>query len=122
MDKKYVNDGIQLLVNSTEIGLNEFTSSFLKDTIEGMVSSLRTDVGPLYEATIEIANIEPENMENAAIELFINDVSIEINEFVSGIMKESVYGMVKALNTEKFGIETIKSINIKIEKWFYETC
>ena len=42
-------------------------------------------------------------------------------EAVSGIMKESVYGMVKALNTEKFGIETIKSINIKIEKWFYET-
>lgn len=116
MDKKYVNNGIQLLVNSTEIGLNEFTSSFLKDTIEGMVSSLKTDVGPLYEATIEIANIEPENMENAVIELFINDVSIEINEFVSGIMKKSVYGMVKALNTEKFGIETIKSINIKIEK------
>lgn len=116
MDEKYMNDGIELLVNSTKIGLNEFTSSFLKDTIEGMVSSLKTDVGPLYEATIEIANIKSKDMENAVIELFINDVAIEINEFVSNIMKESIYGMVKALNTKKFGIETIKSINIKIEK------
>lgn len=116
MEEKYVNDGIELLVNSTEIGLNEFTSNFLKDTIGGMISSLKTDVGPCYEATIEIANIENEDMKNAIIELFVNDVSIEINEFVCNIMKESIYGMIKALNTEKFGITAIKSINIKIEK------
>lgn len=119
MHSDYVNSGIELSVNDTEIGLNEFVSCFLKDTLCGMISALDTEdygIDSIEKATIEIIKISPEHMNRAEIALSINDKSIGINEFVSGIMKESIYGMAKALNTEKFGIETIESINIKIEK------
>lgn len=119
MDSDYVNDGIELLVNDTEIGLNKFASNFLKDSLFGMISALDTtdyDIDEIEKATIEILKIDDEHMNRAEIALSVNDKSIGINEFVSGIMKESVYGMVKALDTAKFGIETIDSIDIKIEK------
>ncbi|MDO5848573.1 MAG: hypothetical protein Q4P18_03480 [Methanobrevibacter sp.] len=119
MHSDYVNDGIELLVNNTEIGLNEFASSFLKDSLFGMISALNTeeyDISSIEKATIEIEKINPEHMNRAEIALTVNEKAIGINEFVSGIMKESIYGMVKALNTEKFGIDAIENIDIKIEK------
>lgn len=119
MDFDYANDKIQLLVDNKEIGLNKFTSSFMRDTLWGMIAALDTkdyNINDFKIATIEILKIDPQHMNRAEIALKINNTSIGINEFVSGIMKESIYGMVKSLNTEKFGIEKIDSIVIKIEK------
>ncbi len=115
----YEETGIEVKVNETAIETNEFVSRYLKDTLFGMISALDTTdygVDTLETAQIEILKINPEHMDQAEIALEVNGKAIGINEFVSGIMKESIYGMIKALNTRKFGIDEIKSIEIKIKK------
>lgn len=102
---------VKLIVNEVDVEINEFVSDFLENTITGMVKALKVE----EIATLEIV------MDTSKITLFINSKNIAINKFVSEILSESILGMVKSLKTEKFGIDYIKTINIKIKKWFYET-
>ena len=117
VDANYNNEEIELVVNETEIGLNKFATRFLKGTLTGMIKSLETkNISTIETAIIDIAKINPNNINTAEISLTVNETPIKINDFVSGIMKESIYGMIKALNTEKFGVKKIETINIKIKK------
>lgn len=114
----YANDRIQLSIDNKEIGLNKFTSNILRETILGMVTALKTpsDINDLKTLTIKIEKINPENMNEAEISLNLNNNPLKINDFVCGIIKETIYGMIKSLNTEKFGVEKIDTIIIKIKK------
>lgn len=118
-EKMVNNYGIDVKVNEVEIETNEFVSNYLKDTLFGMISALHTKeygVDDIESAEINILKVDPEHMSHAEIALNVNGKAIGINEFVSGIMKESIYGMIKALNTKKFGVDEIKDIDIKIKK------
>ena len=113
------NKNIDVKVNDIEIETNEFVSNYLRDTLFGMISALHTKeygVDDIESAEITIVKVDPEHMNRAEIALSVNGKAIGINEFVGGIMKESIYGMIKALKTEKFGVDEIKDIDIKIKK------
>lgn len=117
-----VNDNenkIEVKVNETDIGLNNFVSNYLTDTLFGMIDALHTKeygVDEIESAEFRILKVDSEHMNRSEISLEVNGKAIGINEFVSEIMKESIYGMIKALNTKKFGVDEIKDIDIKIEK------
>lgn len=51
------------------------------------------------------------NFENK-VTLRINDISIGLNEFTDDIVKEVVFGLIKALNTED--VDEIKNVKIEI--------
>ena len=51
------------------------------------------------------------NFENK-VTLRINDISIGLNEFADDIVKEVVFGLLKALNTED--VDEIKNVKIEI--------
>lgn len=51
------------------------------------------------------------DFENKVI-LRINDISIGLNEFADDIVKEVVFGLLKALNTED--VDEIKTVKIEI--------
>lgn len=46
------------------------------------------------------------------VTLRINDISIGLNEFADDIVKEVIFGLLKALNTED--VEEIKNVKIEI--------
>ena len=46
------------------------------------------------------------------VSLRINDILIRLNEFADDIVKETIFGMLKALNTED--VEEIKHVKIEI--------
>lgn len=46
------------------------------------------------------------------VTLRINDISIGLNEFADDIVKEVVFGLLKALNTED--VDEIKNVKIEI--------
>ena len=46
------------------------------------------------------------------VTLRINDISIGLNEFADDIVKEVVFGLLKALNTEN--VDEIKNVKIEI--------
>lgn len=93
---------MELKINNNEISLNKFTREFLKNTLNGMISTLKTD------SKIKIITIEI----NKNVKLIINNEKVAINEFVQKLMKESIYGMIKSLKTKD---EAIESISIKIK-------
>ena len=51
-------------------------------------------------------------MKKNKVILRINDISIGLNEFADDIVKEVVFGLLKALNTED--VDEIKTVKIEI--------
>lgn len=114
----YNNLKIKVKVNEINIEINDFVKKYLKNTLIGMISALNTDynIKDIENAQIDISKIDPKDMRRTRIALQINETPIGINEFVCEILKESIYGMIKALKTKEFGVEEIENIEIKINK------
>ena len=101
------NKQIKLLLNNINIGLNEFTQTFMINTIFSMINSLKINQDEINSLNLKISE--------DANSLTVNDEKIEINEFVKKILKETVNGMIKSLKTKEYGVDEIKDIEIAIE-------
>lgn len=101
------NKQIKLLLNNINIGLNEFTQTFMINTIFSMINSLKMDQDEISSLNLKISE--------EANSLTVNDENIEINEFVKKILKETVNGMIRSLKTKEYGVDEIKDIEIAIE-------
>lgn len=105
----------EIKVNDKEIEINTFVQEYVKNAIEGLVKSLKLNeykIEKLEKIEAEITDITSGNVENSNIKLAINNKPIDINNFVCGIMKESIFAMVKSLESD-FNIEDIYKIEIK---------
>lgn len=49
------------------------------------------------------------------VNLVIDGKEIELNAFTDEFLKETILGMLKAIKTEKYGVEEFKNIEITIE-------
>ena len=108
-EKAKTKDNAIIEINDEILEINKFVSEILSNTIKGMVSSLKAESGDIE---IEINNIVSQDLKAADIKLKINAKTVEINEFVSGILKESIYGSIKTLKID----EEINKILIKIKE------
>lgn len=100
----------EVLINDKPLEINEFTNNIISNSIKGMIKSLKTEDN-VETIDIEITNITDEGLVDSPISLKTNNHDVELNDFTSGILKETIYAIV---NTLKFDGE-INEIKIKVE-------
>lgn len=49
------------------------------------------------------------------VNLTINGIDIELNEFTDSIIKETILGLLKSIKTSKYGVDEIKDVEITIK-------
>lgn len=99
-----------VLINEKPLDLNEFTTKIVSNSIKAMINSIKTEDN-VKTIDIDISNIENGELENSQIALKTNNHDVEINNFTSGILKESIYAMISSLKIDK----EIEEIKIKVE-------
>ena len=100
-----------ILINDKNLMINKFTSDILANSINAMVNSLKTE-DDVKTIDVEISNISGENLEDAKITLKTNGNDVKINEFSSGILKETIFAVVNTLKMD----EEINNLKIKVEE------
>ncbi|WP_299524783.1 molybdopterin-guanine dinucleotide biosynthesis protein B [uncultured Methanobrevibacter sp.] len=104
-----------VLINNKQISLNHHTNNFVANTVFGMINSLNTDETAKL-AKINISEINQDNLEKSEVNLEVNNKNVEINTFVKGILKETIFGMIKSLKLGELDINEIKNIDITVKK------
>lgn len=99
-----------ILINDKNLMINKFTNDILTNSINAMVKSLKTE-DDVKTIDIEISNIADENLKDADIVLKTNGNDVKINEFTSGILKETIFAVINSLKID----EEISNIKIKVE-------
>ena len=100
-----------ILINDKNLMINKFTNDIITNSINAMVNSLKTK-DDIKNIDIEISDINDEDLTDAEIVLKTNGHNIEINEFTSGILKETIFAVINTLKMD----EEIKNIKIKVEE------
>lgn len=103
-----------VLINEKPLDLNEFTTKIVSNSIKGMIKSIKTEDN-VKTIDIYISNIENGELINSQITVKTNGHYVEINNFTSGILKETIYAMVSSLKIDE-KIEEIK-IKVEIDAW-----
>lgn len=104
-----------VLINNKELSLNHHTNNFVANSVFGMIKSLNTDEDA-RSAQVIISKINTENLKESEASLKVNNKDVEINTFVKGILKETIFGMIKSLKLGKIQINEIETINITVKK------
>lgn len=99
-----------IIINNEKLEVNNFVKTIVANSIIGMVNSLQTDE-KTKKIQVNIENIENNDIYNANASLRINEKNIKINEFVHGILKETIFGILKTLKTN----DEIKDVKIVVE-------
>ncbi len=103
-----------LSIDGKVIGLNRFVSNYLKNSVCSVISTLN-----LKDYNVEeIGKIEmiipqektPQSPVSAKCFVMINDEPLELNEFTSKIVSNSIKGMINSIKTP----ENVKTIYIEI--------
>lgn len=100
-----------ILINDKSLEINGFTKNIVANSIKGMINAIKTEDN-VRLIDVRILNIE-NNLKDADITLKTNGHDVEINEFTSGILKETIYAIVNTLKID----DEISSIKIKVEEW-----
>ena len=100
----------KISINQKPLEINQFVIDIISNSIIGMVNSLKTNED-VEKITVEIKGIENNKLQNADIDLEINDDKLDINKFTCGILKESIFAMVTSLKID----EEINEIKIDVE-------
>ncbi len=106
-----IDKNTTILINDKKLMINKFTNDIITNSINAMVKSLKTEED-IKSIDIEIANITDENLEDANIDLKTNNNPVAINNFSSGILKETIFAIINALKID----EEIANIKIKVEE------
>lgn len=99
-----------VLINEKSIYINKFTKNILSNSIKGMIKSIKTE-DDVKSISIKISNINDGELINSDIVLKTNNHEVEINEFTSGILKETIYAIINSLHID----EEINEIEIMVE-------
>ncbi len=94
---------VELAVNYTPVGLEEFVQQFIGNVVIALVDSLKD--------TSEAENIKLE-IKGDDVDLTVDDNAIEIKTFVADFINKTVTGMVSSLK----GIDQIDSLNIDVSR------
>ena len=97
-------------INDKPLEINQFTSNIVSNSIKAMIKSIKTEDN-VNLINIEISNIENNELIDSKIILKTNNHDVEINEFTSGILKETIYAIINSLHTD----EEINKIEIMVE-------
>lgn len=103
-----------LSIDGHVVGLNHFVSDYLKQSVMGIINTLNlkdynvTDIGKV-EVIIPNENAT-RNPIKAQCSILINDKNLEINEFTTSIVSNSIKGMINAIKTE----DNVKTIDVEI--------
>ena len=100
-----------ILINDRNLMINQFTNDIITNSINAMVKSLKTEDN-VKTIDVEISDIHDENLADACIVLKTNNKPVEINEFTSGILKETIFAVINTLKMD----EDISNIKIKVEE------
>lgn len=106
-DNDYSKCNVQ--INDKPLEINRFTSNIISNSIKAMVKSIKTEDN-VNLINIIISDIEDGNLINSDITLKTNSHDVEINEFTSGILKETIYAVINSLHVN----EEIRKIEIKV--------
>ena len=100
----------EIFINDKPLEINEFTDSLITNSMKGMVKSIKTEKN-VRKIDIEITDITDENLTDAQISLKTNGNDVELNEFTSGILKETIYAIVNSLKID----DKINKLTIKVQ-------
>ena len=106
-DSKFTNCKISINEKYIELKVNE--KEIVANSIKALIKSIKTD-GRVNAITVEITEIINDDLHNSKITLKTNGNDVKINEFTSGIIKETVYAIIKTLYKGK-----INEIKINVE-------
>ena len=105
-----------LSIDGHVVGLNRFVSDYIKQGVIGVINTLNLDdydvekIGKI-ELVIPQDPIE-QNPIDGKCTVSVNDESLELNEFASSIIINSIKAMINSIKTE----DDVKSIEIDISK------
>ena len=101
-------------IDGKVVGLNRFVSDYLKQSVIGVINTLNLKdfgVDEIGKIELLIPNEKtPKNPADAECAIKVNDKDLEINNFTSAIVSNSIKGMVSAIKTE----DNVKTIDIEI--------
>ena len=100
-----------ILINDKTLMINKFTNDIITNSINAMVNTLKTEED-IKTIDIKISDINDEDLTDSKIVLKTNGHDVEINEFTSGILKETIFAVINTLKMD----EEIKNIKIKVEE------
>lgn len=104
------NSKCDIRINNKPLEINEFTTDIVSNSIKAMIKSIKTEKN-VNLISISISNIENGELTNSEIVLKTNGHDVDINEFTSGILKETIYAIITSLDTP----EKINEIEIMVE-------
>ena len=97
-------------INDEPLAINKFTKNIVSNSIKAMIKSIKTEDN-VNLINIVISNIEDNELINSEITLKTNKHDVEINEFTSGILKETIFAIINSLDTP----DKINKIEIMVE-------
>ena len=103
-----------LSIDGNVVGLNRFVSDYLKQSVIGVINTLNLDdygVEDIGKIELIVPNKKaPQNPIDAQCSVLINDKNLEINEFTTKIVSNSIKAMVNSIKTE----DNVKKIDVEI--------
>ena len=106
-----VEKATTILINDKKLMINKFTNDIITNSINAMVNTLKTEED-IKTIDIKISDINDEDLTDSKIVLKTNGHDVEINEFTSGILKETIFAVINTLKMD----EEIKNIKIRVEE------
>ncbi|WP_405270076.1 molybdopterin-guanine dinucleotide biosynthesis protein B [Methanobrevibacter sp.] len=103
-----------LSIDDNVVGLNRFVSDYLKQNVIGVINTLNLedyDVKDIGKIELMVPNKKtPQNPIDANCTILINNKNLEINEFTTNIVSNSIKAMVNSIKTEG----NVKKIDVEI--------
>ena len=89
----------KVLINANNLEMNKFAQKIVSNSIKAMINSIKTEnnVKAIY---VRITNISKGELIDSEIILKTNGHDVEINEFTSGILKETIYAIINSLDID----------------------
>ena len=87
-------------INKKEIMTDNKEKEIISNSVKAMINSIKTK-GEIKSIFIKVTGIENNEVINSPITLKTNDNPVEINEFTQGIIKETIYAIIKSSYNEK---------------------
>lgn len=96
-------------INKEKIEIGKFGKKLISNSIKAIINSIKTE-GEIKIIGVEITDIEDNDVHDAEIMVKTNDKNVEINAFTQGIIKETVFAIVKSFYDGK-----INELEITVE-------
>ena len=96
-------------INKKEIEVGKFGKKLISNSVKAIINSIKTE-GEIKIIGVEITDIEDNDVHDGEIIVKTNDKNVEINAFTQGIIKETVFAIVKSFYDGK-----INELEITVE-------